>query len=241
MTVMEVDYDPGLVEATVLHASRDRGVERMFRRERDRLYEIADPEEREAAFAALHGCWFQRLGLDQPLRDALGEQPGIAARCPRGIVGRALGPGDEHADLLVTAAAPPTVLIRVTPKTLSARDQTLGFLRSELFHIADMLDPEFGYEPSLGDGPAGSPLERRRRDRYRVLWAAFIDGRLARRGRAAPDARSRRWHDFQQAFRDLGPAAEAAFERFWSAEQCTHAELAACAAGTSGATAGKEL
>jgi hypothetical protein len=240
MTVLEVAWDPGLVEAAVLLAVRDPRVEPAFRRERDRLYEIGDRGARETAFAAFHARWFQRLGLDGPLHEVLSELPVLAARCGRGIVARALGARDEYADLLVAPSAPPTMLVRLTAETLSVRDRALTFLRSELLHVADMLDPEFGYAPCLGAGPAGAPPEDRLWDRYRVLWNTSIDGRLARQGRAALEAKARRWQDFRRAFPDLGPGAEAAFERVWSAERCPHAELVALAAGASRDAPGKE-
>ena len=55
------------------------------------------------------------------------------------------------------------------------------FLR-EFLHIHDMLDPEFGYKPSLAslklnvENKAGYNLIQ---DRYRVLWQAYIDVRLS--------------------------------------------------------------
>jgi hypothetical protein len=231
MTPLDAEYDPALVEAAVLIAPRERDVERAFRRERDRLYGLDDPEEREAAFAALAARWFQRLGLDEPLRTASSEQPRIMARCGRCLVVRARGAGDEHADLLVAAPAPPTVLVRVTAATLSARGAALAFLRRELFHVADMLDPAFGYEPGPGAAPPAPLLEQRRWHRYRVLWDTSIDARLLRLGRAAPGARAERWRDFERAFPDLGEGAAAVFERFWSAAPGTHADLLALAGG----------
>ncbi|MFO0983333.1 MAG: hypothetical protein U1E76_16630 [Planctomycetota bacterium] len=64
--------------------------------------------------------------------------------------------GHEGADLLVAtgadrAAAKRSVLIRLRAATLVEQPCLLPFLRHELYHIADMLDPGFGYDPALPD------------------------------------------------------------------------------------------
>src|SRR3989304_1961441 len=69
------EWEPALVEGAVLHATRGHPRERGFRRERDRLYEIVDPEAREAAFRELHATWFERLPLGPPRAPAPPPQP----------------------------------------------------------------------------------------------------------------------------------------------------------------------
>lgn len=231
MTALEPEYEAALVEAAVLLRVTGRPDEGPFRRERNPLYEIGDAEARDAAFAALHGRWFEHSALDQPLRLALREQPIIAARCGRCIVARAVVPRDESAELLVTPVAPPTLFVRLRPETLSASDRALAVLRHELFHVADMLDPEFGYQPRLTSSGAGSPRDLLVRNRYRALWDALIDGRLARLGRASTTTRAERLNDVRQAFPELDDGAEAAFERFFGGPSCTHADLVAFATG----------
>jgi hypothetical protein len=68
--------------------------------------------------------------------------------------------------------------------------QVRVLLRHELMHVADMLDPAFGYERSLPTSDDGPSADNIVRDRYRVLWDVTIDGRLARAGLAHPDARA---------------------------------------------------
>lgn len=218
-----VDWERALVEATVLAATRGRPDEARFLGEREALYEIADPDAREGAFATLHRAWFERLGLDQPLVTALAEHSGIVARCARGVVARALSRAEEAADLLVAASAPPTVVVRVRPATVSLPDEFLRVLRHELLHVADMLDPAFGYEPRLPATEDGR--ERGLVHRYRVLWDAFVDGRLSRAGRLPPNARIERLAEFERAFPELGPESIGAFDRFFGAVALTHADL----------------
>lgn len=229
-TSLRVEYEPALVEAAVLAAVRGRPEERRFLGERERTYELADAEAREAGFAELHARWFERLALDAPFAVALDERPEVGAGCGRALVARALAGRDEAADLRVAPGLPPTLLVLVGAETVSRPPRLLDFLRHELLHVADMLDAGFGYEPrALGD--EGSARARLARDRYRALWDAWVDGRLARLGRASSGVRAERLGDFARAFPALGEATEPAFERFFGAERLRHAELAAFATG----------
>ncbi len=231
---LAVEYERALVEAAVLASARGRPEERRFLGERECLYEIADAEARDDAFAALHSAWFERLGLDEPLRSALDGRPDIAVRCGRCIVARAIAARDESADLLVAPPGRPTVLIRVRPETICVPERFQRLLRHELLHIADMLDTDFGYEPRLPRAERGPLHDRLLADRYRVLWDAFIDGRLARAGLAPAMVREERLAEFARAFPNLGDRTEAAFERFFGAARCTHADLAEFAVNMSG-------
>jgi len=221
-----VEYEPRLVEAAVLAAVRGGLEERVFLQERDRVYEIADVEAREATFSALHARWFERLALDGPLRLALDERPEITAGCDRCLVARAVVERDESADLRVAGDALPTLLVCVRPETVSRPARLLDFLRHELLHVADMLDPRFGYVPTVGGADLSPVHERLLRDRYRVLWDAYVDGRLARLGHAPLAARVERLRDFARAFPRLGACTERAFRRFFEAPACTHGDLA---------------
>jgi hypothetical protein len=229
---LEPEWDPGLVEAAVLRAIAGRSDEVAFRTARDPLYETPDGEPREAAFAALHGEWFLRLGLGDPVRTALAEQPTIAAHCGRCLVARARGHRDEEADLRVAPDGSRTSVIRVVPERLAAADAFLIFLRRELLHVADMLDPAFGYSPVLPAAASGAGREQLVRARYRVLWDASVDGRLLRRGRVSPAVESERRRETARAFPD--PEARAAFDRVFNAAAVTHAELLALATGHPG-------
>jgi hypothetical protein len=225
---MAIDYEPALLEAAVLTAAGD---DRAFHDAREPLYAIADVEVREAAFVALHTGWFERLGLDRTLPEALAERPGVAPACARCVVVRAGAPAAEAADLLVAPPGPPTLLVRLTPETLAAPERARALLRRELLHVADMLDPGFGYEPGLPPSGGGRLLDDRRAERYRVLWAACVDGRLAAEGRAPATARAERLREFTRAFPELGAAAGTVFQRFFDAPGRTHDDLVALAAG----------
>src|SRR3972149_6821930 len=203
----DVGWDRALVEDAGLRARAGHPRERGFRRERDRLYEMVDPEAREAAFRELHAAWFERLELGRPVAQALREQPAISPATQGCRSALARSRHEEGAELFVRAggAGPPEpdrrwVVIRLRPETLCAADAALQLLRHELTHIADMLEPHFGYEPHLPASGVGPAHEGFLRDRYRTLWDAAIDGRLARLPRAPASVRADRPRGFFRAF-----------------------------------------
>jgi hypothetical protein len=243
-SMLAIEYEPELVEEAVCLAVRGRSREGGFRRQRDRAYEVRDLEAREVAFRKLHGEWFERLDLGQPIVRALEEQPSIAAVTQGCRVGTARARQEEGAELFVRPATEGErdperrwVVVRLRPETLSALDRLLQFLRHEFFHIADMLDPCFGYEPQLPPAAAGPAHEQLLRDRYRALWDAAIDGRLAGLGRAPHSVRAERLRDFVRTFPMLGARTGEAFARFFDGAACTHADLVGFAANP-GAAAG---
>ena len=231
MPGLEPEWEPRLVEAAVLAATRGSADERRFHAERDAHYEIAEPEAREAAFATLHARWFACLTLDRPLHEALALRPEVAVGCGRCLVMRARGGRDEGGDLLVAPESRPVLSVRVCPETVAEPERLRLLLRRELLHVADMLAPRFGYEPALPERVAGGGRERAVRDNYRVVWDAYVDGRLVRAGLVPTGARADRFRDFARAFSHLGDALEATFERFFIASELTHVELLAFAAG----------
>lgn len=241
--MIRLTYDPELVEETVLLAERAMPPleARAFRRERNRLYGIADPEPRDAAFRSLHLGWFTRIGLHESIGTAVAACEDVAHRLDEGRVLRAVARNEEGADLVDHVAAGavderPILVLRLRPATLLDPDRVRALLDHELMHVADMLDPAFGYRrslPSSDDGPSGDNIQR---DRYRVLWDVTIDGRLARAGRAdQPDAsRDARWREFAATFSMLGDECRRAFETWFNHRHPAHAELVAFALAPTG-------
>ena len=229
------EYDPRLVEDGIIAALRGRPEEGAFYHERETLYAVDDPEERETRFRALHTAWFGRLGFTALITDAFSEQQGVVTGVDRRLVATARSWRDEGAELFVAGGQGPeaparrTLLLRLRPETFRDPLRLRALLRRELTHAADMLDPAFGYDPTTlrgSDTPLPEPLLR---ERYRVLWAAAVAGRLARRGWAPPGARVERLREFSATFPILGPDAEAAFDRVFGGDCATHAALLAFA------------
>lgn len=276
--MMRLTYDPELVEESVLlsetqgaglgaqaHGSgptMSRPDARAFRRERARVYDMADPDRREAAFQALHLRWFARLRLSEVVEQVMADCRDIADRVGEGRVLRAVTRREEGADL-VDQIGPgegdrrPILVLRLRPVTLFEPEALRARLHHELVHVTDMLDPGFGYQRSLPSSDAGPSGDNIVRDRYRVLWDVTIDGRLARAShggsgaRIEPDragqpdpARDARWQEFAATFSMLGDECRRVFEEWFDRIQPTHARLAEFAlapmgSGVAGAHAGR--
>ena len=244
----QIHYDPRLVEEAVFYAQRKTSASGEYKNERNRIYEIADRDERDRLFDRLHRDWFGRLRLNGTVADAVAEQPLIGRHIAECFVAAAAQPKQEGAELFVAAGKTSqigprrTLRILLRPESLLEPRVLTPFLRHELLHIADMLDPAFGYEPSLPAAEGGPTYDTLITHRYRVLWDVTIDGRMARRGWADADVRDRNLGEFLSAFPLLGAAGREIFKRFFDAPQPRHTELAAFAvqphAGVEGA-AGK--
>ncbi len=200
--------------------------------DREALYEIEDPERREAEFIRLNRRFFHDLSLGLPIFQALSEQPLIARSVQKGRVLRSLARKEEGAELFVTPAPAcgegdpgRSLVIRLAPQSLLDSDALLLFLRHELFHIADMLDPCFQYDPELPEVEGGLTRVKLILNRYRVIWDTVIDGRLCRRGNAAAGARELRQREFCGEFAMLGEQAAREFSRWFECERPVHAEL----------------
>lgn len=232
---LPVRYEPRFIEEAVFLALREGPDARLFYRQRNALYEISDPEERERAFQDLHQAWFPRLGLNDQIEKAINEQPLLAPAVGLCLVLCAPARREEGADLLVSSEERfsrkerRTLRILLRPESLLDPLALLAFLRHELFHISDMVDPHFGYEPVLPVAEAGPPHDRLVRDRYRVLWDATIDGRMVRRGWAPESIRIQRLTDFAHTFPMFEEKTAQVFGRFFDQERYTHAELVAFA------------
>jgi hypothetical protein len=231
--LLALDYEPAFLEEAIRAALQSRPEGRLFYRQREAIYGLADAEERSAAFSALDAEWFGKLGLDEPLDRALAEQGLVLTGIGRCAIGRAPGARQRGAELLVREAGVgrPASEGRVLRLLFDPRDlldgaALLEFLRRELQHVADMLDPAFGYEPRL-EVAGGPAAQNAARDRYRALWDASVDGRLLRAGKLPATVREERWQDFDRSFGGARPQDAAAFESLFEQEQPTHAEIAA--------------
>lgn len=230
MRLLRVDYETRLVEEAVLRAVAGHPGEGEFRQARDQLYDLPDPDARDQAFSAFHGRWFERLGLCLVVEQALAERPVLLTQVRRCAVVRARNKKEEGVELFVSPdpATGRAIGLQLRPESLLLPDQLLGFLRHEFLHLADMLDPAFGYEPALRI-PEEGMAHRMVQDRYRVLWDTTIDGRLTREGKAPDRIRQRRLLEFARTFPMLGSGTEGHFGRFFDGSGLTHPQLVACA------------
>ncbi len=224
-------YDPRLIEETVFLALRGDPKAERFHNERNHLYDIIDMDERERAFKEIHRSWFLRLGLANQIEKAGQEFPLLASSVASCVVACALRKRDEGAELFIDPEERlgererRTVRILLKPESFLDPLALLAFLRRELLHITDMLDPRFAYEPVLPVAEGGPAHDRLLQDRYRNLWDTTIGGRMVRRGWAPPSLRDDCLREFIRTFPMLGDEVARIFSSFFDEERHTHKEL----------------
>jgi hypothetical protein len=228
-------YDPRLVEEAVFHAQRDRYISQELQEARNRIYEVADADEQEGLFNDLNRSWFVRLGLGKTIERALQEQPIITEQVENCFIVRATHRKQEGAELFVARESDRNKLphrnvrVLLRPESLFDAEALTIFLRHEFFHIADMLDPRFAYEPTLPRVEGGPTYDTLIINRYGVLWDTTINGRMVRRGWLTDAVHDQQLREFRQAFPMLEEKAEEHFRRFFDTDQPKHPELAAFA------------
>ncbi|MBI4329480.1 MAG: hypothetical protein HY685_06415 [Chloroflexi bacterium] len=158
------------------------------------------------------------------LEKALAEHPGLA-RIEEVFIGRA-STEEEGADL---SGDPRRIGMKLPAKRFFDLESLLRYLRHELEHIADLLDPAFGYDEAgfLATSPSEANLIR---DRYRVIWAISIDGRLQQEGKEPGASREERWEELTALCPTIPPPLRLAiFENLWRAGRLSHGEILAMA------------
>ena len=195
---------------------------------------MADPQERERVFGELTRSWFAQLGLGKIVEQALHEQSQIASSVASCFVGCVAQAKEEDAELLSlrmrnSGTARRIVSIRLRPESLLQPESLLTFLRHELFHVADMLDPRFAYEPTLPKAEGGPTYDTLITNRYRAVWDVTINGRMVRRGWISERVRDEQFAEFVRAFPMLERQSVELFSRFFDGEHHPHPELAAFA------------
>lgn len=234
-----LEFHPGLVEEAVLLHMEGHSEAGEFRQARDGVYDLADEEERERRFRKLHQQWFLHLGMDQPVAGALGEQPKLLQGTRGCYVSLVFSSKQEGADL--HGSSPKTVVLKLRAARLLDGPALRTFLRHEFMHLADMLDPCFGYKPELPRSEVGPAYDNLIRGRYRVLWDTWIEGRLLRRGWAAQGVREQRLAEFRAVFSMLGESCEANFSQWFHGPFRTHQELLRFALDPQGTSGDQEL
>jgi hypothetical protein len=90
-----------------------------FHREREKLYAILDPDERNTAFFKLHFDWFREWGLDKPLTELLTEFPLLSKALSVLAVRQTRGKNDEGAELYVNEAGERSAILALRPEQLA--------------------------------------------------------------------------------------------------------------------------
>lgn len=242
---MRTEYQADFLEGAVSGCLRGRrkGVGSLliarFQLERERVYRILDADAREADFRRLHLRWFQEWGLEQPLARAAGILQPCTDRIESLLYRKARSGRDEGAELYTNDEGVRRVVVALLPERFDDDGALEIFLRHEFAHIFDMLDPAFGYIPTLQLHGATATQIRLATDRYRTLWNAAIDTRLARKGHPVAVDRACHADMIGRAFAFLPPARRSELmAEIWSGRRTTHARLAAWAAEARAADSG---
>ncbi|MDP6116802.1 MAG: hypothetical protein QGF00_20050 [Planctomycetota bacterium] len=239
---MEIEYDPRLLESVVFLELRRRELAgdtdpaRLYRERIDPLYELS-PEDpnRESGFRDIHAESFRLLGMEQLVLDFLSEFPLVEEHVDRIVILKAPSRKEEGADMFVredegVGDHQRSTVLRLRAETFHEPERLSSLLRRELFHMSDMVDPAFGYGPDLSEGVETLAHENLIRDRYRVLWDTYIDGRLSRKGNLTNGNEETREELFRRAFSCLEtPEADRIRRMFWESEHLTHGDLLAVA------------
>ena len=228
---MNLRYDDDFVEAAVFLAASGKrfGVPpaqiRRFHAERERCYNILDPDERNAGFFKLHFDWFREWGLEKVLFRVLDEYPLLAPALDTLAFRKVRSKRDEAAELYVSAENGRSAVVAMRPERFERDDAVCHFLRHEFMHLSDMVDPSFAYAPNVHARGMNPAQQRLVRERYRLLWDITIDGRLGRslergRHRALFDNMFSFWPDARR---------EEVFQSLWTAKSPRHQQILALA------------
>ena len=198
-------------------AQHDEAFGEVYRHRLEVIYELPEEERREA-FTTAYGTLFEERQLGKPLNPFLTEFPTLQ-NLEDVLVFRAVSLREESAELSQDQTK---MGIKIRAERLREPKQLEFFLRHELMHISDMLDPGFGYRYEPAERIQGHLVPRR----YQVLWDTYIDGRLERRGPKETTSREERQREFERLFSFLPRRQRAAaFQEIWNAQEMTHTQL----------------
>ena len=152
-----------------------------FYRARDKIYE-STPPLRDKRFEDFYRQAFSRLGLGQLIEAAAEEFPLLKNPKLRWMVKRVSLERQEGSELYVSERHK-TVLVCIQPFRITDLEHLKVWLRHELMHISDVLDPAFAYNAKADLGGLTDIENDLIRDRFRLLWDLYITARFLRSGK----------------------------------------------------------
>ncbi len=230
---MKIEYHADFLEAAIdcCLSGRRKGLPALmisrFHVERERVYRLSDVEGREDAFQQLHLKWFREWGLEDTLKRLSDGLDRFAPLLRALTYRKAHGRKDEGAELYADAQGIRRAVVALRGERFEDEKDLAVFMRHELSHVCDMLDPDFGYQPELVLPGFTVTQQRLAMERYRVLWDAAIDGRLTRSGHGTGTTREKYQALVDQAF-SFWPQERRTdmLSRVWDGRGVTHAMLA---------------
>ncbi len=226
--MLTIEYEQSLVETAVfLAVRRDERLECELHQAVDPLYKIPDEELRQREFVPVFRDFFTKLRFDRLISGLLAERPLIGELVDRCVVREAARRKAQSAELLVQSdkvgeeRGGQTLVIQLCPQSFIETGRFITLMRRELLHVADMLDERFAY---LRETFSGEPSRQNlQRDRYRVLWDIYVEGRLERERFGVKREKERLERAFGRVFANgtAGPDG-GVFARVFDAPLLTH-------------------
>jgi hypothetical protein len=238
---MQLRYDDDFIEAAAFlcTSGRRKSVPSLqvarFHREREKLYSILDPDDRNIAFFKLHLEWFREWGLENLLVTLLREFPLLTSQLCVLAVRKTRHKNDEGAELYVNETGQRSAILALRPESFERDAALRDYVRHEFMHLNDMLDPAFGYSPGLDLPGLNGAQQRLARERYRLLWDITIDGRLAAAGHTPMSGREHHAAAFARGY-SFWPLERQTntFHSLWRNNAPRHAEFLALIADPRG-------
>lgn len=239
--MMQLRYDEDFIEAAAFlcTSGRRNGIPSLqitrFHREREKLYAILDPDERNTAFFKLHLDWFREWGLEKLLTDLLREFPLLPENLSVLAVRKTRNKNDDGAELYVNEIGQRSAILALRPEAFERDAALRDYVRHEFTHLSDMLDPAFGYAPALDLPGLNGAQQRLARERYRLLWDITIDGRLVASGHTPMAGREQHAAAFSRGY-SFWPEHKQAetFHSLWLTRAPRHADFLALIADPRG-------
>lgn len=240
---MKVQYDPLLTETVVLQEinrrqeAGDRAPFCEYHVAADPLYHRR-PGARDEAFRELHRTFFSKFGFAAIVEAELYRLASIEVQASEVLIALAAASHEEGADLSLENAngsghAVKRVGIRLQADRFFDAKALRRYLRHELLHVVDLLDPGFGYEGEIRLAVVSPAEENIIRNRYRLLWCLSIDARLESAGGEPLADRDSHRKEFDAHYRKFAPTLrDAIFERLWRPEPLSHLLLLKMATGS---------
>ena len=232
---MDIDYAPDMLDELVrMEMERrekegDLGLTKEYHKLREALYNLPDDDDdREEGFEEVDRKVFATLDLGSGIEEILEEFPLIPEKIGLMEIRKAYNREEESVNIsnrhLETDQK--ATIIRLRPQCFFNPNGFVNVIRHEFMHLNDILDEEFGYNTRrFGKNPSEDAFIR---DRYRVMWDIYIEGRLAREGRDATDmGRDGCWKEFNLLYVKLPEKdRKTIFETLWNREKMTHSGIA---------------
>jgi predicted Zn-ribbon and HTH transcriptional regulator len=224
---LDIKYDPQLVDDIVYKGLADREAKgdydlyMEYHKKRDAIYEL-EPEMRPKKFRELDSEFFKLLGYDGYVSGVFGEFPNIKEIVEEVHVRRATTRQNEGSNVVDEGRK---LIIRLYPELFLTGEEISKVMRHELMHVSDIMDKSFGYQVEDFDP---SPMEDRIiRDRYRLFWDIYVDGRLEKMDKETLDSRESKKREFDAFFKKIpDDTREQIFNRLWGADEpLTHERI----------------